>query len=333
MGFKIILENQLEMKLLKYFQRPCFKIFQRILMSNKLHVNFDDPIVSFTTYGFHSDLLEGSIIKCNKSQELPNQIVISPNNYVWFGKNYNCTKSGVYRFSLPQIESRQHVVLDKYDVLSNALNLANIAVRGNKDDTCSMEKLLKNGLIRFLSLTCGPLVNMVENLLLQHGITCRKVHGHTIESMNSYNNGHTMIEIWHNDADKFVVVDLDKKSFFTDRDGKYLSLFELSESIFRKLPWKMIPGGFTNSVDLVNFEDKNTKFNYGFIEHSFYNRKHTVRSVIERICQIPIIERGSEMVVCAWNKNYEKLLMEKHADWKIVNPDIFLKEFYSNNKS
>ena len=58
-------------------------------------------------------------------------------------------------------------------------------------------------------------------------IESRVVQTLTVEDWNSYNNGHTMIEIYRHDFNKWVLYDLDNNAYFSANQIP-LSLLEFS---------------------------------------------------------------------------------------------------------
>lgn len=60
-----------------------------------------------------------------------------------------------------------------------------------------------------ISTTCGPLAGVAMSMLAEIGFSSRVVQSLTLDAWNSYNNGHTMFEVW--DGRRWTLYDLTNK--------------------------------------------------------------------------------------------------------------------------
>ena len=257
---------------------------------------------------------------------LPDSLVISPGIYQFFGQSFDCRVPGIYRFSKPQKINLQRLVFDENNAIHSALYFSLISCRGNSDDDLP-HKAEQYACNRLLAMTCGPLVNFTAKQFKKHGMICRPVSTHTLEPMNSYNNGHKLLEVWHPEMRKFVVVDMDKKCYFTDGID-FLNIFELTQKIHKKQSFELIKSTHVSMLDWTGFKDQVTQFNYQFIEYAVYGTKEGIESYLRRICQVPIIQESNTTYVCAWNPEVAEKLNSINCNWTILTEDQFYDKFY-----
>lgn len=265
-------------------------------------------------------------------QDLHWQLVIIAGNYLFQNKLYNCTEPGIYRFVDPQHTTRQHIVLDRRNPVHSAQLLSLISIRGNQDD-CWLPKMLERRAVRrFLLLTCGQNALFCHSIMCREGFKSRIVYSHTKDKLNSYNNGHVLLEVFSPLYQKFVVVDVDKKCCYF-RNEIPLSLYELSKAIVSNDQIKYDFYSPLTAVDLSNFKERSTDFNYGFIEYSFYSSFENLQIVISRICQIPMMMADGVMFACAWNILVESRLKEINSSWQCLTPTDFYARFYKGTEN
>lgn len=279
---------------------------------------------------FHQDMTEVTALEnCGEERclTLPCSLVIQPNKYQFKSICFNCHEPGIYRFANPQYENRQHLILDVNDPIASVMFVALTCMRGNRDDNLNHSTLECIAQTRFLVMTCGPLVAFAHNLLSQYGIQSRIVHAHTIESLNTYDNGHTMLEVWSEVLSKYVVVDLDKKCIF-QRQGIPLSLYEYSNAL--RTQKEVIYQWATSAImiDWIGYNERATRYDYSFIEYAVHATQNGRESSLERICQVPIFYEGGFAYACAWNEEC-KLAVDSHSTKLVaLQPEDFFERFY-----
>lgn len=107
--------------------------------------------------------------------------------------------------------------------------LAARVVHGSRDDGISFEEgmqLLKN---RQLSMTCGWISAFARRLLAEHGIKSRRIQSLTLDEWNTYDNGHTFLEVYLPSQRRWVAVDLDGKYWFSKVGGEPASALDIAQ--------------------------------------------------------------------------------------------------------
>lgn len=310
-----------------------YRLYHRFrwLVRNQKHLqNLDDEVVA-TLQTFEKIKKNPPTFSIDTVLPLPKTFFISSGQYSFYNHVYNCSTPGVYRFSKPQKNNAQRILLDPSDAVLNALHLSLIALRGNSDNNKTIHELSCVASTRFLSVTCSPLVRFVASLMQDNGFDCRPVWSHTLDSLNTYNNGHTLLEVWQNSLQQYLVVDLDKKCMFTSR-GKPLSLYELSRAYNLGLPIEYKLATPLAMVDWSSFIESKTDFNYQFIEHEIYLSQQGYQQCLARICQLPLITEGNNTYTCCWTDDDRKKAIAINSHWKYLSPDAFLTRFYPGKK-
>lgn len=253
-------------------------------------------------------------------------LILAPCIYEVEGKLYDCTRPGIYRFAVPQKANHQRVVLDRKNVFTNAKILSLLSIRGNCDNHSMFSEKLSKASKRFLRLTCTYNSLFVGKLLSQNGFSTRMVQGHTLESLNSFSNGHSLLEFYADFLGKYIVVDVDKKGFFR-QGSKVLSMFELCRTIFLGEEFEFVSYAKFSMVDL-RFSDLETGFDYSFYEYSQYASSLRMVQTLKRICQVPLISEGGSTYACSWTKEMESIVCGINPRWIILSPESFLEKFY-----
>ena len=289
--------------------------------------NFDHPSSdmnkSFVYHAFLENIKEIPISKKEKSQILPNSLIIKKGNYQFSNENYELVDEGLYRFVFPTKINQQRIVFEEnIDVLLSSICW--IFTHGNSDDGKSHIEIEKKALQSKIFATCGPLVSWANDFLQKLNINTRIVSTLTVDPWNSYDNGHILIEIFRKNLNKWVVYDLDNSCYFVNNEIP-LSLLEFVEKItsdeyeIKKLSNKI-------SIDISNFKDKKNNYDYAFaIEGRLANEKQ-LRKWYKHVIQVPLILDKKFSHFCdEINKdkiqNYSKY--NKH-----MNKNDFMKKFY-----
>ena len=267
------------------------------------------------------DLVNAKIEKCEK--EIPERLIIPKGKYIFDGKTYDLDREGIYRFVFPGVENKQRIVFEKnIDALLSSI--AWIFSHGNLDDEKTDEQILKKSLYSKISATCGTISEWTINLLNENGIKARLVSSLTLESWNSYDNGHILIEVFKPDLKKWVVYDIDNDAYFTSNEIP-LSLIEFVDKI-PKDDFTIEYIARRNDIDVKNFIDKENNYDYGFLIESRFLDEETRRKWYKHIFQVPMILDGKFSYFYD-DKNSTKI--EKYSSYyKYMNKDRFLEKFY-----
>lgn len=133
--------------------------------------------------------------------------------------------------------------------------LASEVVHGDKDDSKDFSTKLQALSYRTLRLSCGHISDLALNILDSLDIPARKVSTLTLEKWNTYDNGHTLIEVFIKDYNKWVLVDLDLKKVFL-----IVSQNSLASALdFYNIPFEQIK--IVNLVDTTIIDYSREKYN------------------------------------------------------------------------
>lgn len=294
--------------------------------ARKIRVS-DDPAVAFF---HHVDQRKANFLAhtSETGDALPGSLVVPPGIYCFCGASYPCDYSGLYRFSKPQRANRQRVVYANDDPINFALSLSLLSIRGNRDDCLSEHKLRDEAGKRLLSLTCGPLSRFCITVLQSYGVSCREVGVHTLEQSNSYNNGHTLVEVWDPGKDSYVLVDVDKKCLYKEH-GRHLNLIELVHSYKSGNHPEIVCAANASMVDFTNFVERSSGFNYQFLEMANYSSGVQMHANNSRLSQVPIIYCDNRPYLCSWNADVNDKFMNIYPDAAFLSVEEFVSKFYS----
>ena len=298
-----------------------------VLSGKKDEREFDDkPII----YRINcSDIESVPTVKNTKSYyDIPNKLFISPGIYRIKDMYFRCDKPGLYRFVFPQKKNIQRIVVnDKYDAVRH---LMGIFLRGNSDDHLSFEILYQQSLKRRLILTCGPTSRFVKRLLSDLNIKVRIVHTLALGEWNSYNNGHTMLETFDENINKWILVDYNKHCFYRVEGAKYYAnLFELWDAIMNEKEICIERGYMGTQLDASGFKDCNSNFDYHLIEEMFdFNNEQRI-TVLKKFLHVPMIETENKDIFFILKDKSKRRRVERYSEsYKYMTQEDFLHIFY-----
>lgn len=259
-------------------------------------------------------------------EEISKSLVIKPGFYYFQKEVYDCRVPGVYRFLNPDKENLQRVVLEPGNSLNNIIALSLVSVRGNSDNLKSQEEKLNLACSDFVHLTCTYNCMFLLDILYEEGFDARLVQGHTLENLNSYNNGHSLLETYSGKDNKYVVIDVDKKCIFK-RDNTILNLFEVAELLSRNQSLEII--NFSNAqMFSYSFTDIKSNYTYSFLEHFNYSSESGIYDVIKRTCQIPLLKKDGKTYASYRNESDIVTISKINPNWILTDSITFRKLFY-----
>lgn len=282
-----------------------------------------DMNTAFVYHVFLENIKEIHASKKEKSQSLPNSLIIKKGNYQFGNKNYEIKDEGLYRFVFPTKVNQQRILFeDNIDALLSSICW--IFTHGNSDDDKSHTEIQQKALQSKIFTTCGPLVSWANDFLQKLNINTRIVSTLTVDTWNSYDNGHVLIEIFRKNLNKWVVYDLDNSCYFVNNKIP-LSLLEFVEKIksdeydIKKLSNKI-------STDISNFKDKKNKYDYAFAIEGRLSNEKQLKKWYTHVIQVPLILDKRFNNFCD-EKNKDRI--QKYSKYnKYMNKNDFLKKFY-----
>lgn len=267
------------------------------------------------------------------AEELPDELVIAPGAYRVFGKRYELKKEGLYRFVDPGQSNQQRIVHGK-DPDALLSGIAWIVSHGTADEGLSLWEMRQKALTGKLSLTCGLISSLAKKILQEAGIECRIVFCLTLDKWNSYDNGHTMIEVLHHKSSKYVLYDLDNNAYFTSPDGqRRLSLLDWVEATSisahpagggpaHAMAYAMHPLAGDTRLDVAGFRSEEG-FDWTFLGERTHADLH---KWYRRVAQVPLIKKGAHHYF--FNEADKDRIVSYNPRFRYIDKDQFLRRFY-----
>lgn len=151
------------------------------------------------------------------------------------GKVYPTDREGLYRFLwVPECQRNLIVVHDEKSVRPILEGLANLHIHGNRDQDATFKQEFQK---RFqsqpwVSANCGGIARSARLLLQEFGLKARQVGTLTMDRLNTFSNGHWMLEVRDPISGQWILADLDMGLLFRDRKH-WLSLHEFQGKVSR----------------------------------------------------------------------------------------------------
>ncbi len=257
-----------------------------------------------------SDEISGNI--------LPQKLIIKPGKYKVFDKVYDMSREGLYRFIQPFDKTEQRIVCTgggykKIGILLSSTSW--ILAHGTLDDRITIEKENRKALHRKLICSCSYASSWVSSVLKKFNINSRLVVGLTLDKWNSYDNGHTMLEIFT--GNRWVVYDVTNHMFFKN-ELHYLDMYELCDIVFSHRDYEII--SLTDSLQY----DVNSPCTLW--TESKMSNKECLKKCYDRLFQCSLIEQNNKFYFCDV-MNKDKVESYSH-NYKYMEKDKFMEEFY-----
>jgi hypothetical protein len=152
-------------------------------------------------------------LKTVKQAQYPlhNSLIIPPGTYIHQGIHYDMSREGVYRIGDIGKSHIQRVVYNK-NFLTLMKSLAWVHWHGYEDDQKSFSDKMKIAETRKIQMICGSASYFYQAILNSYNIQSRIVLFLTLDPWNSYDNGHTLIEVKQNND--WYLWDVDLKRYF-----------------------------------------------------------------------------------------------------------------------
>lgn len=169
---------------------------------------------------------------------------------------FDATKEGLYRFISTKGETRQVIVYNG-DLQILFFSIGSLFLHSSgSDNFLSTSKLLYICHKRQLKVTCGTTARVAAKILQRINLRCRVASFFSLDDWNSYDNGHTALEYWSEEFNKWILLDFDLKCYFLSTENdKPLGLMELVNQSKFKLKF-FAPRQIANG----NFKDNDPNF-------------------------------------------------------------------------
>lgn len=294
------------------------KDLQKDLALNK------EPLVSFFNFNTSLVLAENKTHQNGKMLNINSDLVLKPGFYKWGGGEYDLQKEGYYNMIDFRKEiSRNFIVYDK-DILSLLSSISWLHTHGAKDNVFILKNQYEKIKTKKLSLTCGYVSIFASNFLNKYNIANRIVDFLTMDEWNTYDNGHTMLEV--KIKGNWLLFDIDNNRYFVYK-GRILNVksFLTEEIDWQKVKYKFL--STDHNLDTQNYSDKQ---NFGQISyHALSDRiNNDLTKWYQRVMQVPIIRMHGSYYTS--RKNYSKRLLRYHPELKVLPQNVFIQKFYAD---
>ena len=263
------------------------------------------------------------VVSNEDGNELPDDLVIPKDKYIFSGNTYNLDKEGVYRFVSPGKYNIQRIVFEK-DLNALLSSIAWIYSHGNNDDEKEYSEILQKAKSEKIFATCGTISNWSVQFLKEFGVKARIVAVLTLDDWNSYDNGHILVEVYREELKKWILYDVDNDAFFSS-NGIPLSLLEFVKKV-REDDYDIEFIARKNDIDISNFVDRENSYDYGFLIEARFLNEQTRRKWYKRVFQVPmIVDEGKSYFFD--NTNKDKILSYS-SFYEFLDKKEFLDRFY-----
>ena len=152
--------------------------------------------------------------------------------------------------------------------------LAAVVKHGGLDDANPYEQSLDILRTRSLSMTCGTVSAFAQRLLDDIGVRSRVITTLTLEEWNTYDNGHTFLEVYIPKSKTWVAIDLDTKVFFSAPTIDRASLRDMMAAGVDQLT-------FTSFIDASSLDYSTFKKYQAIAEYATLNKKEWYGRVLQ----------------------------------------------------
>lgn len=212
---------------MKILKKSYSKVFQRLPLNKTLCPN--TAVLLFLSSKYVTDI--SSKLFPAKNKKYTTKLIVEPGCLTINTLSFVADTEGVYRLIHEDGKTYQFIVFKK-DLMQLYYSIGALFIHaGGKYNHSSTGQLLQLANTQLLEVTCGTASRVSEVLLSQVGMQVRQVSFFTLEKWNSYDNGHTLLEIWDSKWDKWRLIDFDLKcEYFAEDKETPIGLIELVES-------------------------------------------------------------------------------------------------------
>lgn len=255
-----------------------------------------------------------------KGETLPRPLCVHGGLFRVYGRVWDCSAPGVYRFCLPHWENTQRVVLDATDPVRSALLLSLLVVRGSADDFLTPGAAVNAARSRLLVMTCGPASDFIAQRLAENDIPCRVVGTRVVGDLNGYADGHVMVEVGGGNA----VVDVDASCWFVGDDSLPMTLFDVCSAVAQGRVPRVERAALPDLVDWAGFTG-GSGYAFGFLEYLARADAVGMEKMYARVLAVPYIRHGRDVLyTCLSNRP-----QPPESGWQWLEPEDFRRLFYA----
>lgn len=251
---------------------------------------------------------------------LPDRLIIPPGEYVFQGNTYRLEAPGLYRFLKIDGANEQRIVHNG-DVHALLSGLAWLHMHGTTDEKFGLDALEKLAMRRKIVLTCGAITGMADRIVKRLGFDSRMVGTLAAPPYNSYDNGHTLLEVYRTDLHRWVAYDIDNNAYY-EHDSVPLSGAELAQYVVTG-DYTIVPLAVDSKfVPRTNFE----VYDYAFYTEFIAGTEASFRSWLSRVVRVVLIEHEKKFYFS--NDELRKFVEAYSPGYKYLKSDEFTRRFY-----
>jgi len=253
---------------------------------------------------------------------LPRRLVIPPGRYRAHGRTYALTREGLYRFLFPGTGNQQRIVYRR-NIPALLSAVAWLQTHGKRDVDKNFQALKTQALKEKLIITCGYISSFGCQLLTELGIPCRRVNSLSLQELNTYDNGHSLVEVKLNE--RWILVDLDMGFLFRS-GGKRLALLDAAHAVrLNRYDLEPLCAAAPFSVCCFRAENKPSGYDYGLWIETMLHSPACVRRWYRRILMVPYIDKYITVERASDTAKARRLWPQ----YNLIAPKEFIRKYYS----
>lgn len=250
----------------------------------------------------------------------PDSLLMNPNIYGFNGPSYDCNAEGLYKYYVVNTNYANRLVYNgNIPKLINSITW--LHAQGYHDDTVSYSTALTIAKTRRLRMTCGSIVQFANTLCSNLSVNNRFILLLTLDSWNTYNNGHSLLEV--NDGVGWKLWDIDLRNYF-QQGSLDLNAIEFRDAVS------------VNDYDIVHFS-QSPILAFGDLIYSSYDYSNWyetqfidevyLRQFYSRCAQIVLIKSGSNFYFTS--NSSDRIRIESYDPSFIYMSEVdFMNTFY-----
>ena len=275
-----------------------------------------DAVRSLTEVEFICPLAGRSVA----THDLPSSLVVPPGLYQYRDSVWDMSSGGIYRFALDGYVVRQ-VVVPTYDPVKDCELVQSIHGYGTLDDGLASNRLLHMATSRRVWVTCSRAAQLVVAILRSCGHSSRVVMGMTLEDWNTFNNGHTVVEVKLPDGWKCFDPTVGSWPLV---DGRTVSVFELTDAILSRRDFTFSETTYGRAVSYALVNRRHKDF---LIEQVLSSKAETIKWY-RRVMQAPGILTTKAWHFCSSDEANSRRLQAYAPEFMTHSASEFVRRFY-----
>ena len=226
-------------------------------------------------------------------------------------------------------QNKNYIFFDSNDDMFpiNLLNLFSLmVVHGKEHNFLTFSEKLETIKNKVLISTCGPSSQFFNSLLKKYNIKSRVVTTLTLDNWNSYDNGHTLLEVFSKKMNKWFLYDLDNQKVFMN-NGEFLDLVEIQSFDIDDIE-------FISTSDQPNLDWGSFNKYSSYSEYINLNPENWYRRVFQKF---GILDEENQKYIFLTNYNNSKndeddcqIIKKYNINYECLDYNSFINKFYNN---